>query len=159
MAAGENGAGDAPPAGKDSGAHISDGTPGAEGGTPGADGGDPSRPKPETPPNSRDDDFFKEVARLRNEVSVDDYAAKMQADDRSQIAITIVSVFRMSVYLIFSLVILGTVGVIVDNRDVTHLWKEAALLFVDFVKTAILPVVTLVLGFYFGRLDRKDRTE
>lgn len=93
--------------------------------------------------------------KVNDRLSAADYMSRKQADDQSHIARMVLDLFRWSVAVIFVLLTFEFAarlyGVAIDN---TSLVREV----IDFVKVAILPLVTLVLGFYFGRLDssRKD---
>lgn len=84
------------------------------------------------------------------------YARLKQTDDQSHIARMVLNLFRWCVAVILALLIFDFAarlyGASIDN---TTLVREV----IDFVKAAILPLVTLVLGFYFGRLEsnRKDQ--
>lgn len=61
-----------------------------------------------------------------------------QTHDRSVIGISVVGVFLMAIVALFALVIL--------NDD----WKQKAEFLVTALGSVLLPVVTLVLGYYFG---------
>jgi hypothetical protein len=64
------------------------------------------------------------------------------AADRSWIARWIIGIFAVSV---------GAVDVILVLQGLlTKEWAQVALQAADLIKTSVLPVVTLVLGFYFG---------
>lgn len=89
------------------------------------------------------------------QLTASDYASRKQADDQSHIARMVIDLFRWSVAAILGVLIFDFVarlnGLSVDNAA---LIREV----IDFVKVSILPLVTLVLGFYFGRLEgsKKD---
>ncbi|MFV3128701.1 hypothetical protein [Niveispirillum sp. KHB5.9] len=107
--------------------------------------------------------FFRDIIseskasldKVDDRLSAADYASRKQADDQSHIARMVLNLFRWCVAVVLALLIFDFAarlyGVAIDN---TSLVREV----IDFVKVAILPLVTLVLGFYFGRLDssRKD---
>ena len=80
--------------------------------------------------------------------SVIEHERRQETQDRSQIARIIIWTFALTVggFFIFA-AIMGIVG---SYRGVTD-WKDAAGLIVEVLKSVLLPVVTLVLGFYFGR--------
>lgn len=94
--------------------------------------------------------------KVSDRLSASDYASRKQADDQSHIARMVLNLFRWCVAVVLALLIFDFAarlyGVSIDN---TTLVREV----IDFVKAAILPLVTLVLGFYFGRLEsnRKDQ--
>lgn len=74
--------------------------------------------------------------------SAEDYAARRQADDRSKIAHVIVYLFAGLVSVFFAFVIL--------EPHFTETSSEASSLMLDALKTLVLPILTLVLGYYFG---------
>ncbi len=80
--------------------------------------------------------------------TIAEYARRRETQDRSQIARIIIWTFALTVggFFVFAAVI----GIVGAYRGVTD-WKEAASLIVEVLKSVLLPVVTLVLGFYFGR--------
>lgn len=77
---------------------------------------------------------------------VDAYAARLMAEDRSWIA--------KFMLWIFGILVIATLAGITASPLITPDWKTLAPLLLEVAKT-ILPVVTLVLGFYFGRSDRR----
>jgi cell shape-determining protein MreD len=70
-----------------------------------------------------------------------------QVIDRSWIAKAIIIVFVAAILAV--LLLLLTEGVMTKD------WTHAAAAASDLVKSVILPIVTLVLGYYFGQSDRK----
>ena len=78
--------------------------------------------------------------------TVEEFAARKQATDRSRIAIIIVILFAVCLILLIALVLVGAISGLA--------WNAAADFILDIVKTMVLPVVTLVLGFYFGSAKR-----
>ncbi|MCX7380160.1 MAG: hypothetical protein NT133_01805 [Alphaproteobacteria bacterium] len=71
-----------------------------------------------------------------------------QADkDRSWIAKQIITVFVSVIAFFFALLTL--------NGILTGDWATVVLHGTEIIKTAVLPIVTLVLGFYFGSRDGK----
>jgi hypothetical protein len=79
--------------------------------------------------------------------SFGDEAAKREVADRSWIARAIIGAFLAALAAIFGLIIARAIA---PGR-----WDEAVTLAVELFKIGLLPVVTLVLGFYFGRSDRR----
>ena len=69
--------------------------------------------------------------------------SRREADDRSWIAKVIIGVFVA--------VIFAGLGILVAGAAMTGKWDAAATQAVDLIKSAVLPIVTLVLGYYFGR--------
>ncbi|SIO37153.1 hypothetical protein SAMN05444722_1727 [Rhodovulum sp. ES.010] len=72
--------------------------------------------------------------------------------DRSWIAKTIigtygVAVIGMGAYVALSMPLCGSAGQVCDPLQA---WQSQAKLLFDLVVTAVVPVVTLMLGFYFG---------
>jgi cytochrome bd-type quinol oxidase subunit 1 len=85
------------------------------------------------------------------EETVDDHVKRQRAKDQSRIAWVIVWAFVVSIALIFFLVIF----VLWNDCSGTDLnclqWKEPATFLLSIVSSVLLPVVTLVLGYYFGK--------
>jgi hypothetical protein len=79
--------------------------------------------------------------------AVVDVTSAREAEDRSWIAKAILVVFVISIVML--LAILWTEGAM------TAKWDQVALQAVDLIKTSVLPVVTLVLGYYFGSRSGK----
>jgi hypothetical protein len=80
--------------------------------------------------------------------SVTEHERRQETQDRSQIARIIIWTFALTVGGFF--IIAAIMGIVGSYRGVTD-WKDAAGLIVEVLKSVLLPVVTLVLGFYFGR--------
>ncbi len=76
--------------------------------------------------------------------TVSDYVKRQRADDQSRIAWVIVWAFVVAIAGIFLLVLGSQLS---DSLD----WKEPAEFLVAIVSSVLLPVVTLVLGYYFGK--------
>jgi len=76
------------------------------------------------------------------EDSTEDYAARRQADDRSKIAHVIIYLFAGLICLFFAFVIL--------EPHFAAGPSNASDLMLDALKTLVLPILTLVLGYYFG---------
>lgn len=74
--------------------------------------------------------------------TAEDYAARRQADDRSKIA-------NVIIYLFAALICAFFVFVIVQSYFPTDP-SDGAKLMLDALKTLVLPILTLVLGYYFG---------
>jgi uncharacterized membrane protein len=94
------------------------------------------------------DQAFQAAERLRakSHKASDDYAQRRQQDDRSLIAKLIVYAF---VGLI-GVVVLILAAALFYFKD----WKpveEAAKFLVAILGSVLLPVVTLVIGYYFGK--------
>lgn len=73
---------------------------------------------------------------------VDAFLAR-EAEDRSWIAKRIIGIFTG--------VIAGVLAILALGAGKTGDWTAAGTQAVDLIKSAVLPVVTLVLGYYFGR--------
>ncbi|UCH46505.1 MAG: hypothetical protein JSU95_10260 [Betaproteobacteria bacterium] len=78
------------------------------------------------------------------EETVSDYIKRRRADAQTRIAWVIVWAFVVAVAGIF-LLVLGSQFGTGSN------WKEPAEFLVGIVSSVLLPVVTLVLGYYFGK--------
>jgi hypothetical protein len=72
-------------------------------------------------------------------------ASTLDDFDRSIIARVILYVYAGAITIGFVLIGLRGVGAKPDD------WKEIASNAGDLIKTAVLPIVTLVLGYYFGK--------
>lgn len=76
--------------------------------------------------------------------TVSDYVKRQRADDQSRIAWVIVWAFVVAIAGIFLFVLGSQLN---DSLD----WKEPAEFLAAIVSSVLLPVVTLVLGYYFGK--------
>jgi hypothetical protein len=87
-----------------------------------------------------------ERAAQQRDRAFDLAAREQEARDRSHVTATV-----MAVFLVTLLVSLGAllVGGLVGGG-----WATIAPHVVDILKSVVLPVVTLVLGYYFGRGGR-----
>jgi len=74
--------------------------------------------------------------------------------DRSWIAKTIIATYAAAVTLALLYILLTSpncgLDKITDCAAAAAKWKTQAELFRDLIVTAVLPIVTLMLGFYFG---------
>ncbi len=93
------------------------------------------------------------------ESEVNDYIKRKHARDQSGIAWAIIIAFVVSIALIFVLVFWFTgpvegctagEGVVCPQR-----WQDPAEFLVGVVSSILLPIVTLVLGYYFGTEQNK----
>lgn len=73
-------------------------------------------------------------------------AAEREDDDRSWIARAIIRVF-------VGVLAVG-LATLVLNGLMTGDWQNVTTQVIDLIKSTVLPVVTLVLGYYFGRSGR-----
>ena len=74
--------------------------------------------------------------------TADEYSKRRQADDRSHIALIIIWLFAG---MIGGLLVFTLIGMVSGFA-----WREPADFMLEALKTLVLPVLTLVLGFYFG---------
>lgn len=86
------------------------------------------------------------LALEQSSQAVEDQNRRLQADDRSHIAKLIVRVFVVLVALLVLSVIAG-VGYFSDWDKVS----EPAKFLSSILSSVMLPVVTLVIGYYFGK--------
>ena len=89
-----------------------------------------------------------EEAQSENQSVQEELEAHLQrqrASDQSRIAWLIIWAFVVAVGAIFLLVL----GSLIPGMDNT--WKEPAEFLAGIVSSVLLPVVTLVLGYYFGK--------
>ena len=77
--------------------------------------------------------------------AVEDYAQRLQTDDRSLIAKLLIYAFVVLIGLVVMIVAAGTVLQTWDK------WVEPAKFFLGILGSVLLPVVTLVIGYYFGK--------
>ena len=82
-------------------------------------------------------------ARAERAGTLADQVNRQEADDRSWIAKRIIGIFTGVVGGVLAILALGGIK--------TGEWAAAGNQAVDLIKSAVLPVVTLVLGYYFGR--------
>lgn len=99
--------------------------------------------------------LFKEIDELQVEnqsvqEKVDDEIRRQRAKDQSRIAWVIIWAFVAAIGGIF-LLVLGQLLVTGANTGTNAGWKEPAEFLVNIVSSVLLPVVTLVLGYYFGK--------
>jgi hypothetical protein len=69
-----------------------------------------------------------------------------EADDRSWIARRVINGFAVSIACVLVLIAVG--------GAMTGQWSSVIAAAVDIIKSAVVPIVTLVLGYYFGRSSR-----
>lgn len=102
-------------------------------------------------PSPSSDDVSQQIAAVERSVGQSSTAVgelPTRADfDRSRIALIVMSVYAGVLGLVLLLLIIRGYHDAKQWGDVT---KEAA----DLMKTAILPIVTLILGYYFGKSGR-----
>lgn len=87
-----------------------------------------------------------ELAYKKSTQAVEDQNKRLQADDRSHIAKLIVRVFVALISLLVLSVIVG-VGYFCDWDKIS----EPAKFLSAILSSVMLPVVTLVIGYYFGK--------
>jgi cytochrome bd-type quinol oxidase subunit 1 len=86
------------------------------------------------------------------EDKVDDQIKRLQAKAQSRIAWVIIWAFVVAVAAIFVLV-LGDLFMTFDCKppeNCVH-WKDPSKFLLEIVSSVLLPIVTLVLGYYFGK--------
>lgn len=71
------------------------------------------------------------------------YAERRQADDRSLIAKIVIVMFAVCISVVMIFIVLAVVFSMQN-------WEAPLKYFVDLIGSVVLPVVTLVIGFYFG---------
>jgi uncharacterized membrane protein len=93
-----------------------------------------------------DSEFAKTKDELETAVSAaQEYLQKLQADDRSRIAKSIVRAFLLLTAVVVAGVILGMAYFSDWNKI-----AEPAKFLAAILSSVLLPVVTLVIGHYFG---------
>lgn len=73
------------------------------------------------------------------------YGQRLQQDDRSRIAKLIVYAFVALIGIVVAVVAAGTAF------QGWTLWLEPSKFFLGILSSVLLPVVTLVIGYYFGK--------
>jgi uncharacterized membrane-anchored protein len=112
----------------------------------------PSSSGPTPSGSERQSALSARIARVEASVNkaIDSVAEQqirtVQQRDRSWIARQIIWMFVIAVIAV--LVILALQGWLTGN------WEKVATEATDLVKSAVLPIVTLVLGYYFGQSDK-----
>ena len=104
---------------------------------------DPAEPDGDGEPLARVEQRLKKLEGLRNTPKDVDASLAREAGDRSWIARTIIWIFVG--------VIAAGLGILVAGAAMTGEWQDAGDQTVDLIKSTVLPIVTLVLGYYFGR--------
>lgn len=95
-----------------------------------------------------------EAEAVRKKVeAVDSELRKQHAKSQSGIAWVIIVTFVATVILLFGLVIfnLGDVGQCKDGAECVTKWEKPAEFLLSVISSVMLPIVTLVLGYYFGK--------
>jgi NADH:ubiquinone oxidoreductase subunit 6 (subunit J) len=97
--------------------------------------------------------LIEEILQLQSEnrsvdEKVDDYIKRQRAKDQSRIAWVIIWAFVVAVGGLFVLVI-GSMFL----KDLNDGWKEPAEFLANVISSVLLPIVTLVLGYYFGKVQ------
>lgn len=87
-----------------------------------------------------------EIERSRSAPGLVEAVSAREADDRSMIAKWVMRGAGASVAAVYLFLIL--------KAWATGDWNASAQVAVEILKSVILPVVTLVLGYYFGRSGR-----
>ena len=120
-------------------------------GDQGGAGGATPAPAPAEPEIDLDK-LISEVDQKKQAIEEDigKYSSRREVDDRSFIAKLIVGAFVASVLLF--ILGAGYVGLFGDCTGACAAqWSSVSSQIVEVMKSLLLPVVTLVLGFYFGR--------
>ena len=99
------------------------------------------------------------TGKLQEDIDTTDAKVKARNElrvgrDRSGIAITIIVTYAIAIALALIYLLYSTpncdAAKLEDCIKATGLWKTQAELVRDLIVTVILPIVTLMLGFYFG---------
>lgn len=121
---------------------------------------------PLVPPDGDDDLAIADavIANARNvmrettaveDAKAKDFTAFTETMDRSRIAKLIVWAFVISIGALILFVFVGAVVFQVWSDDADGIWVQAAAQISEVLQDVMLPVVTLVLGFYFGSAGKK----
>lgn len=87
--------------------------------------------------------FFTDVQN-----TVDEYLKRLQGEDRSRIAKLIVWLFVFACLGTLIFVAFASFKAVADGT--TAKWADGAEMMITVLSSVILPVVTLVIGYYFG---------
>ena len=98
---------------------------------------------------------LEDIARLESDnlgvdESADDLIKQQRANDQSKIALTIVLAFVGMIVAIFLIVAFNLESIQGCEDCNQGRWQEPAKFLLGMVSSVMLPVVTLVLGYYFG---------
>lgn len=84
----------------------------------------------------------------------------LQASDRSKIGKIIIYVYAGTIAGIFLYIIASFVMAYIECNvscsDIIKNWKEYAEFLADVVTVSVVPIVTLVIGFYFGSEKKNE---
>ena len=117
-----------------------------------------SHPDPDDAPPRDSARRFREVFGAR-EIKVEEVERSVSAEnsrrvgrDRSWIALIIILTYGASIlgFAVYVVVTAPTCPPGADACDPFSVWERQGKLLFDLVITAVLPIVTLMLGFYFG---------
>ncbi len=100
---------------------------------------------------------LEDIAKLESDnlgvdQGVDDLIKQQRANDQSRIALIIVWAFVAMISAIFLIVAfnLGSAQSCQGGDCAQDRWQEPATFLLTMVSSVMLPIVTLVLGYYFG---------
>ena len=112
-----------------------------------------SQENPTTASPARLDALIKDAeSKLARQSQVVRDAPDPVARQREWIARVIIWVFAGAIIL--GLAVLLPEGLLASKDAQAQAWKDVATQSADLIKSAVLPVVTLVLGYYFGQASR-----
>lgn len=99
-----------------------------------------------------DEILEQESETLAVEEKVEDHVKRQRARDQSRIAWVIIWAFVVAIAAIFVLV-LGNLLMAVECHAPANCvqWQDPAKFLLGIVSSVLLPIVTLVLGYYFGK--------
>jgi hypothetical protein len=86
------------------------------------------------------------VTQSKSRPEILDVVARQEAEDRSKITDWVMKGFAGALVLVFVLLVL--------EAAMTGNWAAVVTQAVEILKSVILPIVTLVLGYYFGRASK-----
>ena len=108
------------------------------------------------PEAASDPDLLRARARLAQVSSLTEQIATQapasDAENRAWIAKSIISNFTYAIAAVILALAVGSYLLQPDER-----WKEFSLALLDVLKGVLLPVVTLILGYYFGQSSKSDK--
>jgi len=91
-------------------------------------------------------------------LDVDSQLKKSRAKNQSAIAMIIIIAFVACIALIFMLVGYSVLFGMECDKDGCAIpaWKEPSTFLLTIISSVMLPIVTLVLGYYFGKEKEKE---
>lgn len=107
---------------------------------------DGNHASPETSKLRQEIQAFRQETDVAERQTTADFSVRKRSQVRAHVTRVLVYFFVAYLALVAGLVLFGAAG---DGSSLS-LWKEKADFLVEVLKAGILPVITFVLGHYFG---------